>query len=206
VSEQAVTLFGQWADAGRAEPMGRSHAPRATQALERLGVRPGERAVDLGCGEGWATRWLAARVAPNGEAVGVDGSEAMLARARATPVAGARFVRGDLLELPLASATVDRVFSMEALYYVDLDAALAEVARVLRPGGTLAVCSDFYREHEASLVWPEELGLQMDLRSEADWAEAVAAAGFVRVSTARLPDPASPNHPGTLAVFAERAA
>jgi ubiquinone/menaquinone biosynthesis C-methylase UbiE len=135
--------------------------------------------------------------------VGLDGSEAMLVRARATPTR-ARYVQGDLLALPFDDASVDHVFSMEALYYVAIDAALAEAARVLRPGGHLAVCADFYEEHVASHVWPEELGLPMDLRSAAAWEHAVAVAGFEAVRSALLPDPTKPDHPGTLAVFGVR--
>jgi len=199
----AIHVFGAWAEAGRAEPMGRSHAPRASQALEQLPVRPGDRAIDLGCGEGWASRRLAVRTGPEGEVVGLDGSGAMLVRARATPTS-ARYLLGDLLALPFDDGRFDHAFSMEALYYVDIDAALAEVARVLRPGGHLAVCADFYAEHEASHSWPEELGLTMDLRSQVGWERAVAAAGFRDVRSERLADPAKPSHPGTLAVFGVR--
>ena len=201
----AVSVFSDWARAGRAEPMGEAHAPRAVQALERLAVGPGDRVLDLGCGEGWASRWLAERVVPGGEAIGLDGSAAMLERARATPRPGLRYVQGDLLALPFDDRSVDHAFSMEALYYIPVDAGLAELARVLRPGGRVAVCTDFYREHEASHAWPGQLGLEMDLRSQAEWEQALVDAGFVAVTSVRLADPAKPDHPGTLAVFGRRA-
>lgn len=196
----AVAVFSAWAEAGRGEPMGQSHARRATAALEALDVREDHRVLDIGCGEGWATRWLAERAA---EAVGVDGSDAMLERARRTPTT-ARYVSGDLLALPFPDGSFDRVFSMETLYYVDIDAALAEVARVLRPGGRVAVCADFYGEHTASHVWPEELGLMMDLRSQVEWEAALRRAGFSAVGSTRLPDPSDADHPGTLAAFGTR--
>ncbi|MCA9495273.1 MAG: class I SAM-dependent methyltransferase [Myxococcales bacterium] len=200
----AVTVFGDWARAGRAEPMGRAHAPRATAALERLSVAAGQRVVDLGCGEGWASRWLAERIGPGGEAIGLDGSAAMLERARLTPRPHLRYIQGDLLALPFEDASVDRVFSMEALYYVPLDQALAEVFRVLRPGGSAAVCTDFYAEHEASHAWPGQLDLQMDLRSRAQWEEALTRAGFEAVVSERIMDPERADHAGTLAVFGRR--
>jgi len=206
MSDDAIHVFGQWAERGRAEPMGRSHAPRAMAALEKLPVQSGQRVLDLGCGEGWAARELAARVAPDGEAVGVDGSEAMLSRARFTPRPCLSYVHGRLLALPFADGTFDHAFSMEALYYVPLDEALAEVARVLRSGGWLAACTDFYEEHAACHAWPEELGLSMDLRSTSGWVDAVRGAGFDQVRSQRLPDPGKPDHPGTLAIFANKKA
>jgi arsenite methyltransferase len=200
----AVSVFSDWARAGRAEPMGAAHAPRATQALEQLGVKPGDRVLARGCGEGWAARWLAERVGPDGEAIGLDGSEAMLERARATPRPGLRYVQGDLLALPFEDTSIDHAFSMEALYYVALVEGLAELARVVRPGGWVAVCTDFYREHEASHAWPGQLELAMDLRSQAEWEAALRRAGFEGVRSVRMADPGNPNHPGTLAVFGRR--
>lgn len=200
----AVTTFGRWAREGRAGRMGASHAPRAGQALDRLPVPVGGRAIDLGCGEGWASRRLAERVGPSGEVVGLDGAADMLALARAQPRAGLRYVQGDLLALPLPEAWADVAFSMEALYYVDLDAALAEAFRVLRPGGVLCACTDFYTEHDASHAWPHELDLRMDLRARAAWIAAFRNAGFEAVTDALLPDPGDPAHPGTLAVQGRR--
>ncbi len=204
MSDRAITLFSQWADAGRAVPMGHSHAPRATQALEQLPLRPGQHVADLGCGEGWASRWLAERVGAQGRVVGVDGSEAMLAQARQRPLPGLRYQLGSLLDLPFPDGSLDHVFSMEALYYVDLDEALAEAARVLRPGGWLVACTDFYGEHAASHAWPEQLGLPMDLRPAAGWRSAFHKAGLGEVRSTLLVDPAKASHPGTLAVFGQR--
>jgi ubiquinone/menaquinone biosynthesis C-methylase UbiE len=205
MASDAITLFGEWARKGRADPMARSHAPRATAALEQLPLRDTHRVLDLGCGEGWATRWLAERL-PEGEAVGLDGSDDMLAQARAKATSPrATFVRGELDALPFDDGSFDHAFSMEALYYVDLDRALAEVARVVRRGGSLAACTDFYEEHADSHAWPEQLGLVMDLRSEAQWVHALSQAGFRDVRTARLRGPADrAGHAGTLAVFGVR--
>ena len=199
----AVDLFSDWAHAGRGEPMGQQHARRATAALEALHPQPGEAFVDLGCGEGWATRWLAERVGSQGRVVGLDGSTAMLERARRTSTT-ATYTQGNLLALPFADGSFQGAFSMETLYYVDIDAALAEVARVLAPGGRVAICTDFYTEHAASHAWPEQLGLVMDLRDTQGWQEALERAGFTEVRSTRLRDPSQPEHPGTLAVYGQR--
>lgn len=202
--DDAVTTFGRWAREGRAVRMGESHAPRAGQALEALDVPVGGRALDLGCGEGWASRRLAARVGPTGEVVGLDGAPDMLAQARARPLPGLSYVQGDLLALPFPDGWADVVFSMEALYYVDLDAALAEAHRVLRPGGLLCACTDFYAEHAASRAWPEQLGLTMDLRPIDGWRQALRKAGFEAVTHALYRGPDHGDHPGTLAVQGRR--
>jgi SAM-dependent methyltransferase len=96
--------------------------------------------VDVGCGDGALVRWLARRGA---RAVGVEVASEPLARARAhAPVAGERYERGGAEALPLRDGEADVVVFANSLHHVpveSLDAALAEAARVLRPGGLLYV-------------------------------------------------------------------
>jgi arsenite methyltransferase len=111
------------------------------QPTEWLNIRSGEIALDVGCGPGNVTASLARAAGPDGLVLGVDISEPMLARAvraKAGPQVG--FLRADAQRLPLRDKTVDAVLSIAALQLVpDPGAALAEMARVLRPGGRLAV-------------------------------------------------------------------
>ena len=115
----------------------------ATFALptEWLNIPSGGTALDVGSGPGNVTAALGRAVGPDGLAVGIDISEPMLARAvraQAGPQVG--FVRADAQRLPLRDATVDTVVSMAVLQLIpDPVAALAEMSRVLRPGGRLAV-------------------------------------------------------------------
>lgn len=101
--------------------------------LDRLD--PG-RTLDAACGTGAVAHQLVAR----GHAViGIDVSEAMLTRARRA-VPEARFLRGDLTELPIADDTVDHlVCSLALTHLVDLRPFFAEAARVMTPGGHLLV-------------------------------------------------------------------
>ena len=97
--------------------------------LEWLAAGPGERILDLGCGDGQ----LSVRLAATGAVVvGVDASEAMVAAARA------RGIAADVASaesLPYADASFDAVFSNAVLHWVrDHDAMMAEVRRVLKPG------------------------------------------------------------------------
>ena len=104
---------------------------------------PGSRVLDVATGTGDLAIELARRVAPGGEVVGSDFSEAMLARARTKPKpAGAelRFEWGDALELPFADGTFDAAtVGFGARNFSDLARGLEEMARVVRPGGRVVV-------------------------------------------------------------------
>ena len=100
-------------------------------AVELLDARPGERILDLGCGDGQLT----ARIAASGaQVVGADASAAMVAAARARGIAADE---AKAENLPYGDASFDAVFSNAALHWVQgQDAMMAEVRRVLlRPGG-----------------------------------------------------------------------
>ncbi|OBH40172.1 methyltransferase domain-containing protein [Mycobacterium mantenii] len=109
--------------------------------LEWLAVPPGGIALDVGSGPGNVTASLARAAGPDGLALGIDISEPMLARAvrnEAGPQVG--FIKADAQRLPLRDNTIDVAISTAVLQLVpDPSAALAEIARVLRPGGRLAV-------------------------------------------------------------------
>ena len=109
--------------------------------IEWLNIQPGEIALDVGCGPGNVTGSMARAAGPDGLALGLDISEPMLARAvRAEAAPQIGFLRADAQRLPLRDETVEAVVSIAVLQLVpDPVAALAEMARVLRPGGRLAV-------------------------------------------------------------------
>ncbi|AKN15599.1 methyltransferase type 11 [Mycobacterium haemophilum DSM 44634] len=108
---------------------------------EWLNIPSGGTALDVGSGPGSITASLARAAGPDGLALGVDISEPMLTRAvRAESGPQVGFIRADAQRLPLRDNTVDAVVSIAVLQLVpDPAAALAEMARVLRPGGGLAV-------------------------------------------------------------------
>jgi len=109
--------------------------------VEWLNIPPGGTALDIGSGPGNVTASLARAAGPGGLALGVDISEPMLARAvRAESGPQVGFIRADAQRLPLRDNTVDAVISLAVLQLIpDPSAALAEMARVLRPGGRLAI-------------------------------------------------------------------
>lgn len=106
-------------------------------------LRPGELVVDLGCGSG-ADAILAARaVAPGGRVIGIDMTDAMLARAGANAGSAdcenAEFVKSTIESLPLPDGSVDVVISNGVINLSPArERVLGEAQRVLRPGGRLA--------------------------------------------------------------------
>jgi SAM-dependent methyltransferase len=109
--------------------------------VEWLDIPSGGTALDVGSGPGNVTASLARAAGPDGLALGVDISEPMLARAvRSEAGSNVGFIRADAQRLPLRDNTVDAVVSLAVLQLIpNPAAALAEMARVLRPGGRLAV-------------------------------------------------------------------
>ena len=106
---------------------------------EALRAAPGERILDVGCGPGFYTAELLEQVGPSGALVGVDASPAMLAAA-AKRCPDATFHEGLATGLPVPDGSFDAALTVQVLEYVeDVDAALAELHRVLRPGGRALV-------------------------------------------------------------------
>ena len=192
--EDITRTFDEWARTGRDVGMEEGHGTAVRQVLDQLEIGSSERILDLGCGNGWATRLLA-KAGAGTSAVGIDASEEMIKRAEELHsfTIRARYERGRFEELDFKDEHFDRVFSMEALYYSpDLDKALAEIHRVLKPGGSADVVINCFEEHELSHRWSELLGVDMNLLSEAQWGERFQSAGFTNVRTGRLVDPAGP--------------
>lgn len=124
-----------------AQALGRRMLEAWQHPIDWLGIPAGGVALDVGCGPGSITASLARAVGADGLALGVDVSEPMLARAvRVQAGAQAGFVRADAQRLPLRDDTVDAVISIAVLQLIpDPTAALAEMVRVLKPGGRLAL-------------------------------------------------------------------
>jgi demethylmenaquinone methyltransferase/2-methoxy-6-polyprenyl-1,4-benzoquinol methylase len=200
---------------------GLHHRWRA-RAAELARVAPGNRVLDVATGTGDLALELARRVSPAGEVIGSDFAEAMLDRARAKAAAAdprsvrPRFEWGDALQLPYDDGAFDAAtVGFGARNFADLARGLAEMARVVRPGGrvvvleittpTRAPLSLFYK------LWFDRIvpvigrlagaGVAVSSRfRDAPAAPAIADAyAYLPSSVKRFPDPAA------LAIEMERA-
>jgi arsenite methyltransferase len=109
---------------------------------DALGVAPGERIMDVGCGPGFYVAELLEHVGSDGSVIGIDSSQPMLAVAahRSGGLDNVAFHEADATSLPVENASFDAALSVQVLEYVaDVPAALAEMHRALRAGGRLVV-------------------------------------------------------------------
>jgi SAM-dependent methyltransferase len=129
------------------ESRGKSPDEMAARAeyLDLLGLQPGQRVLDVGCGSGVVTRDMARRVSPSGRAVGIDPSVEFLtiARdlARQDGLDGvAEFREGSALAIPFGDGEFDVALAATVLVHVPGgDSAVPEMARVVRPGGRVGI-------------------------------------------------------------------
>jgi SAM-dependent methyltransferase len=106
-------------------------------------------ALDVGCGDGLLACRLAERCA---EVTGIDRDPRMIALARAREHDRTRFVEADFLTYPFEAASFDFVCANTSLHHMDFAAALTGMARLLRPGGRLAVIGVAADKSPADLV------------------------------------------------------
>ena len=152
----------------------------------RLDV-PGGRVLDVGCGTGRLVDVLARRGV---RAWGVDPSAEMLAQARRCRPPGGGFKQAPAEGLPFKAGWFDGAVMRQVVQHVDLDAAFAEAARVLRPGGRLALAT-FHPDHFDSVWVARAVPRVAEIDRERfpgpeRLLDALRGAGFARPETLRL--------------------
>jgi SAM-dependent methyltransferase len=142
------------------------------RAIRAVPLGPRSQALDVPCGDGFYTAGLARRLFPHGRVVAADLCKAYLERARrrlarCRRVAPVEFVKADAYGLPFDDARFDLAWCAQSLISLkDPAAALAEMRRVVRPGGAVAVLEDD-AYHRVLVNWPVDLELALQ-RAVAD--------------------------------------
>jgi arsenite methyltransferase len=153
-------------------------------------LREGEVVLDLGSGGGIDVILSAKRVGPSGLAYGLDMTEEMLRLARRTAaeagISNAIFLKGEIEQVPLPAASVDVVISNCVINLsVDKPAVLAEMGRVVKPGGRIGI-SDVVAEDRLSSAERAERGSYVGCiagaLSKSEYEQGLLAAGFENVS------------------------
>jgi arsenite methyltransferase len=152
-------------------------------------LRLGEVVVDLGSGGGLDVFLAAKMIGPTGRAIGIDMTTAMIERARANAQAGGytnvEFYQSTIDQIPLPDASVDCVISNCVLNLApDKPAVFREIARVLKPGGRVAV-SDIALKHELPEAVAQSMAAYVGCIAGAikmdDYKNGLLAAGFEHV-------------------------
>ena len=142
----------------------RAFARELSRAARAVPLAPGSRVLDVPCGDGFFTARLARRLHPFGAVVAADLSDAFLDSARRAVtrhdrLARVEFVKADAYELPFDDAAFDLVWCAQSLISLtDPVAALREMRRGVRPGGTVAVLEDD-EYHRVLMNWGVDVEL-----------------------------------------------
>ena len=184
MTEQQQAAFGREAGAGLSDHELPAYAPMLAafhracaadlqQIVADLRLQPGDRVLDMACGDGVFSVWLAERVGANGRVVGVDLSPAYLevARKHAAQSQYAELISfelGDIARLPFADGAFDFVWCAHSLYSLpDPVAALRELRRITKVGGSVGILENDTLHHHL-LPWPAELELAVRSAQLAD--------------------------------------
>jgi len=179
---EATDLFDSWAKMGKDEGMERGHSKSVNSMLESVFARIEGKfsAIDVGCGNGWVVRKLAAHPDCT-SASGVDGAVTMIQKARDIDPGG----NYHLAMLPqwIPDSKVDLIHSMEFMYYLDKPAEMLQSFALnwLNSKGLIVIGIDHYLENEDSHSWPSDLDVKMKMMSQEEWRTAMVNAGFVDI-------------------------
>ena len=182
---KAKDVFNEWAEIGKDLGMEAGHADAVEEMLkfslkERSEIGEQFSFLDLGCGNGWATRNVYREPLCN-RAVGVDGANKMVTNARSRS-SEEHYVHADIATYD-PKERFDLIYSMEFVYYLANPEELIQriVNSWLNEGGRLIFGLDFYFENTESHTWPKKLNIPMFMLKEIEWINLFKATGLKEV-------------------------
>jgi ubiquinone/menaquinone biosynthesis C-methylase UbiE len=190
MSEILRNEFNEWVRDGRSAGLEAHHRAFADDLIALMDIGARDRILEIGCGEGWASRLLAQFV-PEGLVVGLDVSDEMIRKARAASGAfeNLLFVWGEAESIPWQERFFSKAFSVESFYYVEHpEIALREIYRVLSPGGSVWILNHLSRENRFTLDWLQRLKVSVQLPTAEEYGKLFESCGFEEYSFRMVPD------------------
>ncbi|KAK9342449.1 S-adenosyl-L-methionine-dependent methyltransferase [Lipomyces starkeyi] len=190
--EKVATAFGYTLQDIRSIPRNANLGVSCGNPLATATVKRGETVIDLGCGGGIDVLLSAAKVGPDGRAVGIDMTKDMLELARRNAekagVSNASFIESSITSIPLDSSVADCIISncvINLVPKVDKHLVFREIFRLLKPGGRVAI-SDILAKKELPSEVKEDLSLYVGCIAGAsqvhDYERFLKDAGFLDIS------------------------
>ena len=198
--KEVIDVFNEWAIKGRDLGMEKGHAASVDEMLafsleERSEIGKDFSFLDLGCGNGWATRKVYGHPFCD-KALGIDGANQMILNANARSK-GELYIQAQV-DTYKPTDTFDLIYSMEFIYYLtDPRLFVKRVADSwLNEEGRIIFGLDFYFENTESHTWPKKLNIPMYMLKEIEWINLFHEAGLRDVTSWRAGK--TSDCPGTL--------
>jgi len=204
--------FNLWAEKRLGESMESDHLWFTERTLNQMSISSADRILDLGCGEGWACRLMAARSDGPCAVVGLDIADEMVRRARAksSQLAKVTFLCSSAERIPCRDRAFTKVLSVSAFYYFDhQEEVLKELLRVLEPAGQLFLLIALYKDLPDWLESARGLRVPVHAHSAEEYESMLRAAGWIGVQAQELvregqPDSQDGGHNRALLISAQK--
>jgi SAM-dependent methyltransferase len=173
--------FNRWAENGAGERMERDHRWFTQRAVRKMSLSSADRILELGCGDGWAGRLMAAQLRDLALVVGLDISDEMVHRARikSSQFKKLTFLCGSAEHIPCRDQVFTKVLSVEAFYWFEhQEAVLKELLRVVVPEGQFFLLICLYKDRPDWLPYANDL---VHVRSADEYKAMIRAAGWIDV-------------------------
>ena len=179
-----IEFFDDWAKENKDEGMEKGHNDSVLYMIEKIKKekKEGKIGIDIGCGNGWSVRKMTESLSYK-EIIGIDGSKAMIKKAKKIDPKGNYFCQNIKDHKP--KKKYDFVHSMEVLYYLKKpEKFIKEVYNEWLDEDSIFILGiDHYKENKSSRNWPIECGVYMNTKSKKEWEQALKKVGFKSVAS-----------------------